>query len=141
MEQLVLEELHRIRKEGFTQSAIDAAINTTEFSLRENNTGRFPRGLSMMLRAMNAWVYDRDPYKCAALSSTWARIPLAGHPTPVMHAIHALTAPPPPAAMAVAPIVLVVRNQHNWWYSLNRGPHGRMMSACSPPLLHGAPGF
>ena len=96
MEQLVLEELHRIRKEGFTQSAIDAAINTTEFSLRENNTGRFPRGLSMMLRAMNAWVYDRDPYKCAALSSTWARIPLAGHPTPVMHAIHALTAPPPP---------------------------------------------
>lgn len=65
VEQLVLEELHRIRKEGFTASAIDAAINTTEFSLRENNTGRFPRGLSMMLRAMNAWVYERDPYKCA----------------------------------------------------------------------------
>lgn len=64
VEQLVLEEMHRIRKEGFSQSAIDAAINTTEFSLRENNTGRFPRGLSMMLRAMGAWVYDRDPYEC-----------------------------------------------------------------------------
>jgi len=30
-------------------------------SLRENNTGSFPRGLSLMLRAMNAWIYDRDP--------------------------------------------------------------------------------
>lgn len=64
VEHLVLEEMYKIRKEGFSQSAIDAAINTTEFSLRENNTGRFPRGLSMMLRAMGAWVYDRDPYKC-----------------------------------------------------------------------------
>jgi hypothetical protein len=63
VEQLVLEELHRIRKEGFSQSAIDAAINTTEFNLRENNTGRFPRGLSMMLRAMGAWIYERDPYE------------------------------------------------------------------------------
>lgn len=30
-------------------------------SLRENNTGSFPRGLSLMLRAMGAWIYDRDP--------------------------------------------------------------------------------
>jgi presequence protease len=65
VEQLVLEEMHRIRKEGFSQSAIDAAVNITEFSLRENNTGRFPRGIAMMLRAMGAWVYDRDPYECA----------------------------------------------------------------------------
>lgn len=76
VEQLVLEELHRIRKEGFTASAIDAAINTTEFSLRENNTGRFPRGLSMMLRAMNAWVYERDPYKCAPTPAACAASPV-----------------------------------------------------------------
>lgn len=25
----------------------------------ENNTGRFPRGLSLMLRSMAAWIYDR----------------------------------------------------------------------------------
>ena len=30
-------------------------------SLRENNTGSFPRGLSLMLRAVGAWIYDRDP--------------------------------------------------------------------------------
>jgi hypothetical protein len=40
----------------------EAAVNTIEFSLRENNTGSFPRGLSLMLRAVGAWIYDRDPY-------------------------------------------------------------------------------
>jgi hypothetical protein len=49
-------------KKGFTDSAVEAAINTIEFSLRENNTGSFPRGLSLMLRAVGAWIYDRDPY-------------------------------------------------------------------------------
>ena len=47
---------------GFTAGAIEAAVNTIEFSLRENNTGSFPRGLSLMLRAVGAWIYGRDPY-------------------------------------------------------------------------------
>jgi Zn-dependent M16 (insulinase) family peptidase len=63
VEQLILSELERLEKEGFTQSAIEAAVNTIEFSLRENNTGRFPRGLSLMLRSMSAWIYDRDPFQ------------------------------------------------------------------------------
>ncbi len=63
VEGLVLETLARLEKEGFTASAIEAAINTIEFSLRENNTGRFPRGLSLMLRAMGSWIYDRDPLR------------------------------------------------------------------------------
>lgn len=62
VEHLVLEKFHEIAAAGFSQSSIDAAINTIEFSLRENNTGRFPRGLSMMLRSMGAWIYERDPY-------------------------------------------------------------------------------
>lgn len=65
VEALVLEEMHRIRKEGFSPAAIEAALNVTEFALRENNTGRFPRGIAMMLRAMGAWIYERDPYRCA----------------------------------------------------------------------------
>ena len=31
---------------------IEAAINSVEFALRENNTGSFPRGLSLMLRSL-----------------------------------------------------------------------------------------
>lgn len=67
IEQLVLEKFHELRKTGFSQSSIEAAINTIEFSLRENNTGRFPRGIAMMLRSMNAWIYERDPYACVPL--------------------------------------------------------------------------
>ena len=63
VEALVMETLERLEKEGFAASAIEAAINTIEFSLRENNTGRFPRGLSLMLRAMSGWIYDRDPFR------------------------------------------------------------------------------
>ncbi len=55
--------LERQAEEGFPQSAVEAAMNTIEFSLRENNTGRFPRGLSLMLRSMAAWIYDRDPFQ------------------------------------------------------------------------------
>ncbi|KAF5843319.1 Metalloenzyme, LuxS/M16 peptidase-like protein [Dunaliella salina] len=61
LENLILSKLEELEKSGFSSSAVEAAINTIEFSLRENNTGSFPRGLSLMLRAMNAWIYDRDP--------------------------------------------------------------------------------
>lgn len=63
MEALILAELERLEKEGFTSTAVEAAMNTTEFSLRENNTGAFPRGLSLMLRAMASWIYDKDPFQ------------------------------------------------------------------------------
>ena len=32
-----------------------------EFSLREFNTGSFPRGLSLMLGILSQWIYDRNP--------------------------------------------------------------------------------
>jgi hypothetical protein len=63
VEQLVLAKLEELAVSGFTSTAIEAAINTIEFSLRENNTGSFPRGLSLMLRAVGAWIYDQDPFQ------------------------------------------------------------------------------
>ena len=58
-----MSKLEGIAAEGFTDTAIEAAINTIEFSLRENNTGSSPRGLSLMLRAMASWIYDKDPFQ------------------------------------------------------------------------------
>ncbi len=40
---------------------IEAAVNTIEFALRENNTGSYPRGLSLMISALNTWLHERDP--------------------------------------------------------------------------------
>lgn len=61
VEELILGNLEQLAREGFTSTAVEAAVNSIEFSLRENNTGSFPRGLSLMLRAAAAWIYDRDP--------------------------------------------------------------------------------
>ena len=63
VESLILSQLEALAATGFSASAVEAAVNSIEFSLRENNTGSFPRGLSLMLRAVNAWIYDRDPFQ------------------------------------------------------------------------------
>ena len=52
VELLVEQVLAEIAEEGFTANAVEAAVNTVEFGLRENNTGSFPRGLSLMLRSV-----------------------------------------------------------------------------------------
>lgn len=52
VEELVMDTLKKIAEEGFNNEAVEASMNTIEFSLRENNTGSFPRGLSLMLRSM-----------------------------------------------------------------------------------------
>ena len=63
VEQLIFSELEKLKKDGFSSSAVEAALNSIEFDLRENNTGRFPRGLSLMLRSMSSWIYDKDPFQ------------------------------------------------------------------------------
>lgn len=52
VEELVISTLKKLVEEGFETDAVEASMNTIEFSLRENNTGSFPRGLSLMLRSM-----------------------------------------------------------------------------------------
>ena len=61
VEKLVEDTIAKIAEDGFTQAAIDSSVNTIEFAMRENNTGRFPRGLSLMLRSLSSWLYDGDP--------------------------------------------------------------------------------
>ena len=61
VEDLALQTLERLANEGIDPDQVAAALNTVEFALRENNTGSFPRGLSLMLRALHTWLYDGDP--------------------------------------------------------------------------------
>jgi len=61
VEKLVLDTLQKTAVDGFSSSAIEAAVNTIEFQLREFNTGSFPRGLSFMLGALSSWIYDGSP--------------------------------------------------------------------------------
>jgi presequence protease len=61
VQELILETLRQLAETGFDEDAIAAGVNTFEFSLRENNTGSFPRGLSLMLRSLGNWLYNGDP--------------------------------------------------------------------------------
>ncbi|MEW5940005.1 MAG: insulinase family protein, partial [Chloroflexota bacterium] len=63
IEALVLDTLATIVRDGIDSDMIAAALNTVEFRLRENNTGSFPRGIALMLRALTTWLYDDDPFK------------------------------------------------------------------------------
>ena len=49
IEELILKTLEDLATTGIDPQTIEAAMNTIEFRLRENNTGSFPRGLNLML--------------------------------------------------------------------------------------------
>ncbi len=61
VEELVLSTLNGLVRDGIEAEAVEAAVNSLEFALRENNTGSFPRGLSLMLRSLTTWLHGGDP--------------------------------------------------------------------------------
>jgi Zn-dependent M16 (insulinase) family peptidase len=74
VEQLILCTLERLADEGIDKGTVEAAFNTVEFALRENNTGSFPRGLAMMLRALTVWLYGGDPIAALAFEQPLAEL-------------------------------------------------------------------
>jgi Zn-dependent M16 (insulinase) family peptidase len=61
VEALIIATLTRLADEGIDKETIEAAINSMEFALRENNTGSFPRGIALMFRSMRTWLHGGDP--------------------------------------------------------------------------------
>ncbi len=74
VEQLILDILADLAETGIEQEMIEAAFNTFEFSLRENNTGSSPRGLSIMFRSLRNWLYGRDPLAPLAFEAPLAAV-------------------------------------------------------------------
>lgn len=61
VEEVILDTLRSCAEQGFDPRTVEAAVNSVEFDLRENNTGSLPRGLVLMIRALSTWLYDEDP--------------------------------------------------------------------------------
>ncbi|MDX9991225.1 MAG: insulinase family protein [Anaerolineales bacterium] len=61
VESLIQTTLTELAANGLDPETVAASINTLEFRLREQNTGRFPRGLFLMLNALAPWLYDANP--------------------------------------------------------------------------------
>ena len=74
VEPLILETLETLARDGFDPDMIGASVNTIEFALRENNTGRYPRGLALLVRALDTWLHDRDPLAPLAFEAPLAAV-------------------------------------------------------------------
>jgi hypothetical protein len=61
VEKLVLGVLTSLADDGIPRDLVEASIHSTEFRLREANTGSYPKGLIYMLQALRTWLYDSDP--------------------------------------------------------------------------------
>lgn len=60
VESIIFHTIKELVDNGIDARDIEAAVNSVEFSLRENNTGSYPRGLSLMFQALSTWLYDDD---------------------------------------------------------------------------------
>ncbi len=74
VEELIFSTLKDLAAKGVSREEIDAAVNTIEFHLRENNTGSYPRGLSVMITAMTSWLYDGHPLEYVRYETALAEI-------------------------------------------------------------------
>ena len=74
VEKLILDTLQELARTGIDPETTAASLNTVEFRLRENNTGAFPRGLSLMLRALNTWLHGGNPISSLAFEAPLASI-------------------------------------------------------------------
>lgn len=89
VEPLILATLERLAKDGIDALTVESSLNTIEFRLRENNTGSFPRGIALMLRALRAWLHEGDPLAPLAFETPLAAVKasLAGGKRPLEAAI------------------------------------------------------
>ncbi len=114
VEPLILSTLAELARDGLDPAMIAAALNTIEFRLRENNTGRAPRGLSLLLRALNTWLHDRDPLAPLAFEAPLAAVKevLAADPTYLSRLIrHYLLDNPHRVTVVLAPDAELARRQ------------------------------
>jgi len=74
VEALILATLEELGREGIEPGMVEASYNTLEFGLRENNTGSYPRGLALMMRALHGWLYRGDPIAPLGFEETLAAV-------------------------------------------------------------------
>ncbi len=74
VEALILDTLAGLADGGIEPDMVAASVNTVEFRLRENNTGPYPRGLSLLLRALTTWLHGGDPLAPLAFEAPLAAV-------------------------------------------------------------------
>lgn len=58
--EIVDSTLVKIIEEGIDRKSLEASINNMEFKYRENDYGRYPKGLIIGLQMFDSWLYDKN---------------------------------------------------------------------------------
>ncbi|KPU42675.1 peptidase M16C associated [Oxobacter pfennigii] len=58
---VIYDTLKNLAENGIDKKLIEASINIIEFDLRESEGHGMPKGLLYSIKAMNSWLYDKDP--------------------------------------------------------------------------------
>ncbi len=59
---LIEDTLSSLVSDGLEADLVEASMNTVEFRYREQNTGSYPRGIFLMLAALDTWLHEGDPF-------------------------------------------------------------------------------
>lgn len=54
------ETIKKIIDEGIDRKSLEASLNNMEFKYRENDYGRYPKGLIIGLQMFDSWLYDKN---------------------------------------------------------------------------------
>lgn len=74
VEEVILNTLRQLVAEGIDPATTEAALNTVEFMLREQNFGSYPRGLVLMIWSLSTWLHNGDPLAPLAYEAPLARL-------------------------------------------------------------------
>jgi len=66
IETLINQTLGELAENGINKETVAASLNTVEFSMRERNSGRFPRGLVTMINILPTWLHGGNPIDAVA---------------------------------------------------------------------------
>ncbi|KAI5314562.1 hypothetical protein L3X38_043738 [Prunus dulcis] len=63
VEELVMSTLKKLAKGGFDSDTLEVSLNGMELNLREYNDEPYTRGVSLLVRSMDKWIFDMDPFE------------------------------------------------------------------------------
>lgn len=74
LKKVIRETLEKLAEEGLNREELLASINMLEFSARERDFGRTPRGLVYGMQILGAWLYGFDPARDLEFGTLFDRL-------------------------------------------------------------------
>lgn len=71
---VIYRELERLMSQGIDKKLLEAALNGSDFKLRESDFGAYPKGLVYGLSIMDVWIYEGSPFEILRFKKRQAQL-------------------------------------------------------------------